>query len=240
MDSIKDFMTVQQPTAARPLLGLTVLLVEDSRFASEAVRLLCVKSGARIRRADSLHNARRHLSVYRPSVMIVDVGLPDGSGIPLIENIVHGSPRIDVVLGISGDPDKRRDVLAAGAHGFIEKPIASIAAFQSAIIQHLAPERQPPGPRVVSDEQVQPDLIAFQDDLSHAADVLSTKVDEKSVAYLGQFLLGVARSVNDDELAKATNNLLAQKGGDATQDAAFRVLKNMVADRLCASDPLGL
>ena len=37
------------PTALRPMLGLTVLVIEDSRYACDAMRLLCLRSGARIR-----------------------------------------------------------------------------------------------------------------------------------------------------------------------------------------------
>ena len=36
------------------LFAVTILLVEDSRSASEAIRLFAAESGARVRRADSL------------------------------------------------------------------------------------------------------------------------------------------------------------------------------------------
>jgi len=103
MDPLDDFITTRPPTARRPLLGVTVLVVEDSRFACEALRLLCLRSGARIRRADTLEHARKHLGVYRPTVLIVDVGLPDGSGLDLIATCAKAIPRIDVILGTSGD-----------------------------------------------------------------------------------------------------------------------------------------
>ena len=73
MEDLEDFVMRRLPTAERPLMGSTVLVVEDSRFACEAIRLMCLRSGARIRRADCLKAAARHLRMYRPSVVIVDL-----------------------------------------------------------------------------------------------------------------------------------------------------------------------
>ena len=117
------------PTASRPLLGLTILVVEDSRYASETMRLLCLRSGARIRRADCLKSARRHLQVYRPSAVIVDLGLPDGSGLDLISELNRAAPRVGILLATSGDDNAEQAAMAAGADDFLAKPITSLALF---------------------------------------------------------------------------------------------------------------
>jgi DNA-binding NtrC family response regulator len=165
MDTINTLSLKRAPTALRPLLGQAVLVVEDSRFASKAVRMMCLRSGARIRRADSLKKARRHLAIYLPTVLLVDVGLPDGSGIGLIKPLADASPRIDVINGTSGDATLKDAVTAAAADNFLEKPVESLLVFQTMVLAHLPADRQPPSPRLVRDEVISPDLIAYQDDL---------------------------------------------------------------------------
>jgi DNA-binding response OmpR family regulator len=216
----------------RPLLGLTILVVEDSRYACEAMRLLCLRSGARIRRADSLKSARRHLQVYRPSVVIIDLGLPDGSGAELIEALSTASPRVAVILGISGDENAEATAMAAGADGFLPKPIVSLAAFQNAILSNMPPERQPIGPRPMTDESVEPDMLAFRDDMAHAAEVLDEGKDEQTLDYLAQFLGGVARSVGDAPLETAATRLqeTRKSGGPLAVETAM--IADLVQERL--------
>jgi len=189
-----------RPTPERPLLGLTVLVVEDSHAASDAVRLLCLRSGARIRRADCVASADRHLNVYRPSVAIVDLGLPDGSGLDLIAAMHARRPRVPIVLGTSGADrqEAERQVRAAGADGFLAKPLDSLAAFQATILALVPESLRPKGPRVVEASEVAPDPIAYREDLAHAMGLLAQ--DDPPVIYLRRFLLGVARTAHDRAL----------------------------------------
>ncbi|SMC64703.1 response regulator [Primorskyibacter flagellatus] len=232
MDELDKIDLSRLPTATRPLLGLTVLVVEDSRYACEAMRLMCLRSGARLRRADCLKSARRHLQVYRPSVAIVDMGLPDGSGADLIAEMAGAMPRVDVILAISGDDFAETVAIAAGADGFLAKPLSGVSLFQSAVLAHLPAERRPAGLRTVSDEIIVPDPVAYRDDMAHAADVLSDACDDRSIAYVVQFLSGVARSAGDSTLLDAADALaISREKGQPVQSLAAS-LAGLVQERL--------
>lgn len=236
-DDLKDIMPRGLPRNDRPLSGLTVLVVEDSRFASEAMRLLCLRSGARIRRADCLHSARRHLCVYRPQVAVIDLGLPDGMGDTLISELVGSTPRVPVVLGCSGDDGAHIRALDAGADGFLAKPVTSMAAFQQAVMSHL-PADGLPVMRPVSNERVQPDRFAFRDDMVHAAEILAADADARTLDYLAQFLAGVARDAQDRPLETAADGLALRHRNAAAKVGARARIASLVQARIAASGPV--
>lgn len=227
------------PTAMRPLLGLTVLVVEDSRFASEAVRLLCIRSGARIRRADSLTAAHRHLQLYRPSVVIVDIGLPDGSGMDLIAELAKlSSEDRPVIIATSGADGEgfEKDAIARGADGFLPKPIETVSVFQHAILQHLPKEMRPNGLRAVSDDVIEPDTLSLREDLSHLDELLKSEPD--SLGYVAPFLQGLARLAGDQALKSASDALsdAFSKGQDLRKP--IEKIRDLISDRLSISEPV--
>jgi len=192
-----------KPTSRRPLHGLMVLLVEDSLTAGEAVRLMCVSSGARLRRADCMTSARRHLRIYRPDVAIVDMGLPDGDGAELIAELAQANPRTQTIIGLSADPSRATAAMEAGADSFIEKPLNSVAGFQSAILMNLPHHRRPMDIRLLPDLAFEADQRALQEDLIHALDLLNNTKDGANSGYLAAFVTGVARTASDPTLEQA-------------------------------------
>ena len=192
---------------ALPMQGLTILVVEDSRFACDALRLLAHRSGARLRRAATLHDARRHLALYQPDVMIVDLGLPDGRGTDLIREVMLGNGPLPLVLGTSGEPAGRGAALAAGAQGFLDKPLPGLGAFQDAVLHHLTGRPAAARPPQQADAHVTADPLALSDDLARVADIVAARPGPAQRAWLAGFVGGIARCSGDDELARAARAL---------------------------------
>lgn len=214
-----DPMLPQSPPqgeARLPLQGLSLLIVDDSRFTCDALRLILHRAGARLRRAESLEIARLHLAFRRPDLAIVDLGLPDGRGEDLIAELAaEGFP----VLGLSGDPDGREAALDAGAAGFLEKPLGSAAGLVR-LIRQLATGA---GPVEKGEDTPAPlgDPLALRDDLARAVTLITGPCDP---SYAKAFLRSLARAAGDATLEAAVQD---------THTAFDRAkLARMIEDRL--------
>lgn len=220
-----DPMLPQPPLQGQgrlPLQGLSLLVVDDSRFTCDALRLILQRAGARLRRAESLEIARLHLAFRRPDLAIIDLGLPDGRGEDLIAELSgEGLP----VLGLSGDPDGREVALDAGATEFLEKPLGSAAALVR-LIRQLASGA---GPVEKGDDTPAPlgDPLALRDDLVRAASLITAPGDP---AYAKGFLRSLARAAGDAALQAAV---------EETHTAFDRAkLARMIENRLAALSSL--
>ncbi|PVA11402.1 response regulator [Pelagivirga sediminicola] len=234
MDDLPGLTQITNPTAARPLLGMTILVVEDSLYACDAMRLMCLHSGARIRRADCLRSARRHLQVYRPTAVIIDLGLPDGSGLDLIAELTGAEPRVTSIIATSGLEDAEAQARAAGADAFLAKPLTNLGVFQQAVLSTLPADRQSAGPRALRNEDVYRDPLAYRDDMVHVSNLLDEHSEGPVLDYVAQFLSGVARSADDAQLAAAAEALAAQQRGGAALNSGLAQVAGLVQERLAS------
>ena len=239
-------LTLPLPAAAAALTlpPRTLLLVEDSRLAAEAVRLICRRLAIRLRRADTLSSADLHLRVYRPDIVLIDLGLPDGSGLDLIAALDHGPMRPRRLLAISGDAGLEGAALAAGADAFLLKPL-SLARHLGALLGAASPAGTdlagidralgllPGGTRGARNAGADP--LALRDDLRLVRDLLTGPADPARLSYAGQFLASIGSAMQDEALAQQARAATA-RGDRAALVALAR--GHEPVDPLFQGDPL--
>ncbi len=105
-------------------------LPESQAWLSEA--LTQSFPGIAIDSAYTLHEAREKLQAGSlPDIALIDLGLPDGSGVELIEFIQRRSPAtLCIVASIYHDDGHIFPALRAGARGYLlkDQPVAAIVA----------------------------------------------------------------------------------------------------------------
>ncbi len=101
-----------------------VLIVDDDRFVRMALSEALKSWQYDIVEADSVASAKKTFAEEEPAIVLLDIDLPDGSGLDILRDIKEQSPDTIAVM-ITGNVDVENTVAAlrGGAHDFIGKPV---------------------------------------------------------------------------------------------------------------------
>ncbi len=122
---------------------LRALVVEDDPGSREALVEVIEREGYQAAAAASLADARALMVSYQPELVLVDLLLPDGSGLELLETALDGSHAdpLDVII-VTGHSSVETavDALRRGAVDYLVKPL-DIARLRTVLLQSAGRQR---------------------------------------------------------------------------------------------------
>jgi two-component system response regulator AtoC len=103
----------------------TILIVDDDSQIRRTLDKVLRSWGYGCVEAGTIAEAERRFAEEIPGVILLDIDLPDGSGLDLLTKLKEQSPETIVIM-ITGDVnvDNTIEALRGGAHDFIGKPIS--------------------------------------------------------------------------------------------------------------------
>jgi two-component system response regulator AtoC len=99
------------------------LIVDDDRNFSMGLSELVTREGFTTSTAHSLKEARSELSKTYPDVTLVDLNLPDGSGMDLLKDIESGGGGQVILITGHASVDTAVEALRRGASDYLTKPV---------------------------------------------------------------------------------------------------------------------
>jgi two-component system, OmpR family, KDP operon response regulator KdpE len=121
-----------------------VLVIEDEPGIRAVLRVLLKAEGYRCIEADTALRAEIEARSHKPDLLLVDLGLPDGDGLKVIQRVRAWSPVPIVVLSARAMEEQKVAALDAGADDYIVKPFSApelLARLRAALrrVTHAAP-----------------------------------------------------------------------------------------------------
>jgi len=116
----------------------TILVIDDEPPIRRFLRTSLSASGYRVVEAEDAAGGMRLLAAEKPDLMILDLGLPDRSGLDVIPEIRKTSPVPIVVLSARHDERSKVEALDLGADDYVSKPfnMAELMARLRAAMRH--------------------------------------------------------------------------------------------------------
>jgi two-component system response regulator AtoC len=101
-----------------------ILLVEDDPLVRKVFRRHLTNHGYSVDEAESVADVRARKDTLHPALVLLDLHLPDGSGIDLLPELIEWWPT-SPVIAITGDASVESAVRAMqlGAHSYLQKPV---------------------------------------------------------------------------------------------------------------------
>jgi two-component system response regulator DevR len=112
--------------AETPEQGIRVYILDDHDMIRRGLRDILTEAGGFevIGDSGSAREAARRIPALRPDVALLDVQVPDGSGIEVCRQVRARDPRIRALMVTTfDDQDARMAAVIAGASGFVLKQI---------------------------------------------------------------------------------------------------------------------
>ncbi len=108
------------PFAVRTARFSALVVVTDGHLRDLVVRGLTTLGALEVMEAASVAEARARTRTGEPrDLVVVEVGLPDGSGVALLAELRAAGWQRGIALSADGDPFSVRAALAAGVRGFV-------------------------------------------------------------------------------------------------------------------------
>jgi two-component system KDP operon response regulator KdpE len=105
--------------------GQRVLVVDDEPQIVRALKVILRSAGYATEAAESKREALNAVSVRPPDAMVLDLVLPDGSGVDVCADVRRWSSLPIIVLSAVGDEREKVRALDAGADDYITKPFGT-------------------------------------------------------------------------------------------------------------------
>ena len=105
--------------------SLSILIVDDDSMIRNVIKLILKSDGYQnVKEASSAEAALAHCTRDKPGLVLLDINMPDKTGLEALEDIREASPA-SMVLMVTGELTKGKleEAKTKGAAGFVVKPI---------------------------------------------------------------------------------------------------------------------
>jgi two-component system KDP operon response regulator KdpE len=118
-----------------------VLVIDDEPQIRRLLRLTLEDAGYSVRDADCAATGLRQALNSSPDVIVLDLGLPDFTGVELLKQLRERSPTPVLVLSVFGQEGSKIDALDAGADDYLTKPFSDgeLLARLRALLRRIKP-----------------------------------------------------------------------------------------------------